>query len=289
MEKTGETSRILEILDLSLCILSYPMEYPCVTLRTSEETSFLWDDGFEGVTNAELEALHRKSRDTLLSIEAEIERRRLPASGQPLKINKQCDDLRNGFNRIGVQERLDDKAAKHAKAAVEILTTEQSIRPFKIYKAFLRDVLRHCGPEQVLLCAACLGKPKIASLKSEDRVTLLDHLKAKKSTYSSPILGRLAIEYHVPQLSATAGLDDQQSLENCSTGLEDGSHIESRCVGLQLRRQEQPASRHGPSVPSDMLKATTIHKRQMGRPCTLPENEQDEAPGANGELYARAQ
>jgi len=177
------------------------MEYPCITLHTKERPNFLWSDGFEGVTDVELETLLRISRDTLILLEAEFEKRPISkTSSQPSGIDRYGDSLSKGANKIKILERLDDKAAEYVKAAVKILTTPQTVRSFRIYKAFLNDVLRHCGPELVLLCAACLGKPKIASLKEKDRISLLDFVKRKKLLYVSPILGRLATEYGIHSL-----------------------------------------------------------------------------------------
>lgn len=182
------------------------METPCVTLRTKERTNLLSGDEFEGVTDVELEILLQKSRDTVVSLEAELERRQLlTASNHSKEITGYCDSLRKGFDKIRVLERLDVKAAEHVKTAVEILKTPQTSRSFKVYETFLQDVLRHCGPELVLLCAACLGKPKVSSLKKEDRVALLDHLKTKKLSYVSPILGRLATEYGIHSLHSEQG------------------------------------------------------------------------------------
>lgn len=182
------------------------MEYPCITLHTNERVSFLCGEGFEGVTDAELATLLQKSRDTLLSLQAESEKRQLPkVSSQPSEIDGYSDSLCKGVKKIKVLERLEDKAAEHVKAAVEILTTPQTTRSFKVYKAFLHDVLHHCGPELVLLCAACLGKPKVASMKVEDRIVLLDHVKKEKSSYVSPILRRLATEYNIRSLHDEQG------------------------------------------------------------------------------------
>lgn len=211
------------------------MEYPLVSMHTNDQTNFLWGDGFEGVTDVELETLHRKSRDTLLSLEAEFEKRRLPASSQPREIDGQCDSLRKGFNTIEVLERLDDK------------------------------VLRHCGPELLLLCAACLGKAKVVSLKIEDRVKLLDHLKAKKLSYSSPILRRLATEYNIVQSSVTAELGGQWFRESSSTGPEKRSHIEDGCAKVQLPHHETSTdSQQGPPVSDVILNDTTSRKGHIG-------------------------
>ncbi|MCJ1377780.1 hypothetical protein MMC17_000876 [Xylographa soralifera] len=177
------------------------MEYPSITLHATGRPSFVWSDGFEGVTDVELKTLLQLSRDTLNSIEAEFENRLISKSSrQASQIDVYGDRLREGANNIGVQERLDEKAAEHVKTAVEVLTTPQTVRAFMVYKAFLGDVLCHCGPDLVLLCAACLGKTKVAALKKEDRISLLDLVKRKKSSYISPTLGRLATEYGLRSL-----------------------------------------------------------------------------------------
>ena len=175
------------------------MERPFVALHVNEKANFLWSDGFEGVRNAELEALLQETRDTLISLEAEFDRRQLskPAD-QPTEIDPYCESLLKAANRIRVLERLDGKAADHVSTAVEILANQQTTRSCKVYQEFLRDVLRHCGPELVLLCAACLGKPKVSSLKTEHRVKLLEHMKMKKSTYIFPVMVRLVTEYNIP-------------------------------------------------------------------------------------------
>ncbi|MCJ1391567.1 hypothetical protein MMC18_004431 [Xylographa bjoerkii] len=190
------TLSILEILSplIRRVVCDFFMGDPFTTLHAKERPSFVWSDGFEGATDVELKIL-------LQSIEAEFESRMiLKNSRQACKIDVYGDRLREGANKIGIQERLDEKHAEHVNAAVSILTTSQIVRAFMVYKAFLDDVLYHCGPELVLLCAACLGKAKVAALKKEDRISLLDLVKRKKSTYISPVLGRLATEYGIRTL-----------------------------------------------------------------------------------------
>ncbi len=86
------------------------LEYPCITLHTKERPNFLWSDGFEGVTNLELETLLQKSRDTLISLEAEFEKRPISkTSSQPSGIDGYGDSLRKGANKIEVLERLTTK------------------------------------------------------------------------------------------------------------------------------------------------------------------------------------
>ncbi|MCJ1405931.1 hypothetical protein MMC11_009165 [Xylographa trunciseda] len=177
------------------------MEDPSITLHAKERPSFVWSDGFDGVTDVELKVLLQLSRDTLNSIEAEFESRLISKSSrQAGQIDAYSDRLREGANKIEIQERLDEKAAEHVKAAVKVLTTPQTVRAFMVYRTFLNDVLCQCGPELVLLCAACLGKAKVAALKEGDRISLLDLVKRKKSSYTSPILGRLATEYGIRSL-----------------------------------------------------------------------------------------
>ncbi len=187
------------------------METPYITLHTKERANLLSGDGFEGVTDAELETLLQKSRNIVFSLEAEFEKRQLlTASTYSKEIDGYCDGLRKGFDKIKVLERLDDKAAEHVKTAVKILTTPQTIRSFKVYETFLHDILCHCGPELVLLCAACLGKPKISSLKTEHRIALLEHVKTKRLLYISPSLGRLTTKYGVYSLHSEQARSEAQ-------------------------------------------------------------------------------
>lgn len=121
-----------------------------------------------------METLLQKSRNTVVSLEAELERRQLlTASTHSKEINRYRDALQKGFDKIKVLECLDKKAAEHVKTAVKILTTPQTNRSFKYHETFLHNILRYCGPDLISLCAACLGKPKIGNLKKEAGYTLL--------------------------------------------------------------------------------------------------------------------
>lgn len=177
------------------------MKTSCITLHIKKRVNLLSDDEFEDVTNAKLKTLLQKSRNTVISLEAEFERRQLLTASTHFKeIDEYCDALQKNFDKIKILKRLDDKAAEHVKTAVKILTTSQTIRFFKIYETFLHDVRCHCDSELVLLCAACLDKPKVSSLKMKNRIALLEHMKTKRLSYVSPILERLATEYDIYSL-----------------------------------------------------------------------------------------
>ncbi len=95
------------------------------------------------------QTLLQKSHNTVVSLEAEIERRQLPtASNHSKEIDEYCDDLRKSFDKIKVLKRLDDKAAEHVKTAMKILTTPQTSRSFKVYETFLHDVLQFNEAQQ---------------------------------------------------------------------------------------------------------------------------------------------
>ena len=202
-----ESADIFKFLDLfyhfSKFIANLPcflIEYSCITLHTTERPSF-WADDFEGVTNAELVVLLQKSCDTLTSVETEFEKQQLSkASNQFSGIDGYSNSLHKNVNKINVLECLNNKAAEHIKAAVEILKTPQTVCFFKVYKEFLHDVLHHCGLKLMLLCAACLSKLKIVSLKIEGRISLLNHVKMKKLSYISSILRWFVTEYDIHSL-----------------------------------------------------------------------------------------
>ena len=207
------------------------MEYPYITLHTKRRSNLLFGDDLEDVTDLELETLVQKSRNTLISLEAEFEKRQLSKlSKHPGAIDGYVDILRKGVNKIDVLERLDGKALEQVEAAAQILTTPQTVRSLKVYRTFLHDVLRHCGPEVVVLCTACLGKPKVASLKEEDRISLLDHVKRNKLSYVSPILTRLAAEYGIHSVGRAQKRRHAESTSFSSRGTTDEQPKEGDCT-----------------------------------------------------------
>lgn len=174
------------------------MEPPYITLHTKDRDGFLDCDGYEGVTDSELEILLQLCREVALSLQAEIEKRQNISPDPPLGIRESCEKLHTGAKNVRILGRLDVRDDKLVKSAVEIMTTTQTIRASKVYQVFLQDILRHCGRALTLLCAASLGKQRVISLNGQDRTALVHYVKSSKAVLSSPALDLLAREYEIP-------------------------------------------------------------------------------------------
>ncbi|OCK74894.1 hypothetical protein K432DRAFT_386533 [Lepidopterella palustris CBS 459.81] len=175
------------------------MELPCVMLRTKERDHFSYQDSYGEVTNSELEAFLEQARKTVLSLEAELEKRQIVALGLSNGVSDCSEKLRKNAGNLKILGRLDDRATRLAVDAVTILKTEQTNRASKIYQTFLGDILRHCGRGLVLLCATSLGKQRVNSLNNQDRVGLVNYLTINKTALESPILDSLAEKYQISE------------------------------------------------------------------------------------------
>ena len=142
------------------------MASPGIAFYTKDREKFHWTEGYGSVTDIELEVLVQQGRTAVLSLEAELEKRQLQKSthqpGEVDACDKKLHDCARAFEILG---RLDDRASKHVDIAVNVMKSSQSVRAFKLHQQFLYDVLWHCGPGLVLLCAASLGKQRVANLR----------------------------------------------------------------------------------------------------------------------------
>ena len=183
------------------------MEEPCISLHTKTKCSFRHTDGYKGVSITDLEALLRQGREAIASLEGELMKRQHGrASDQPGELGKCCERLHNTAREINVMERVDGRAAKQVDDAVETLSTVQMSSPSKTYQAFLYDILRHCSPSLVLLCAASFGKKRIVDLGLKDRVSLLAYVRDTQLSLSSSVLETLANDYRIPLLDSACAL-----------------------------------------------------------------------------------
>ena len=154
---------------------------------------------YEELSYPELETLVQKTRDATLKLEAELEKRQSATLVNPLKpIKEYVNKLRISLESIKTIRRLDSREAKSIEIALSELMTEQTIRGAKIYQDFLKDIIRHCGPGLALLCAASLGKWKIAHMNAQTRTDLVHYLTSMKASFYSSDLDTLATEYKFP-------------------------------------------------------------------------------------------
>jgi hypothetical protein len=175
------------------------MEAPSILMQTKDKGHFTSHGGYDGVTTSELQTLLELSRVTVRSIEAELENRQFAAQLKPKPaVTERIDKLNKTLTNLNVLGRLDQREARLVTTAVNILNIPQTTRDFKVYQAFLWDIIHHCGRGHALLCAASLGKQRVASLNAQDRIQLVHYFKINKSAFESSVLDSLATEYQVP-------------------------------------------------------------------------------------------
>ena len=123
-----------------------------------------------------------------------------PSRYRPLKTDEAWDRLVKASENIQLLERLSDTGVRSSSEAVDTLKMVQPSGRPKGYKEFLHDVLRHSGPQVVLLCAVALGQVKVADMKYGDRVNLISKIKANKDNadINHPTVRSLAIRHQIP-------------------------------------------------------------------------------------------
>lgn len=94
--------------------------------------------------------------------------------------------------------RVPRTAVDLAKSNIAILRGRPQTRRDLRYQEFLTDLLRICGKDIVVLCAAAFGKGSIERLSQRLRIELLDYIAANKSTFRSASLDGVAERYGVP-------------------------------------------------------------------------------------------
>ncbi len=180
------------------------MESPYVTFRTQDRGDFSWNDGYERSTDVEVETLLRQTRNALSSLEAEYEKRRLGKQcANPSAINDCCGKLLKDVEKLKVLERLDGRGSRLVHCAVQTLTNPQTTRDSKIYQCFLTDILRHAGPELVVLCSSSLGKQRVANLITQDRIALIRYIRENKVLLQCPALEFLVEGHRIPSVNGS--------------------------------------------------------------------------------------
>ncbi|KAL5375716.1 hypothetical protein PMIN02_011972 [Paraphaeosphaeria minitans] len=103
------------------------------------------------------------------------------------------------MENIKILGRLDAKGTKLAASAAAVLNTKTNNREGRISQTFLRDIHRQCGPEQVVLCAAGLGKQRVVCLNNKERTWLVQYVKSCAVIFASPFLHAVAQECQIPE------------------------------------------------------------------------------------------
>ncbi|EEH39487.1 hypothetical protein PAAG_08756 [Paracoccidioides lutzii Pb01] len=119
-------------------------------------------------------------------------------------IREPRERLQEHAKKLRTLQRLEPRAANLLSAAVRIMTTEQTVRAFKIYRSFLHDVLRTCGQfgqGLVVLCAVGLGKHRVVALSEEKRMMLVHWVANNTNSLYFPALSSMATQFSVPNFN----------------------------------------------------------------------------------------
>jgi hypothetical protein len=180
------------------------MKPPCVFLCTEKKDCFAYQNGYEDVTTSELKILLELGRETIHSLEAELETRQVLVKLEESTAVAECTEkLRKSIENLKILGRLDKKATKLVTTAASILRSRPTNREGKLYQTFLRDIYRQCGREQVVLCAAGLGKQRVVCLNTQDRTRLVHYVKTNTAALTSPVLNALVDNCQIPNTNGT--------------------------------------------------------------------------------------
>ncbi|EEA18479.1 conserved hypothetical protein [Talaromyces marneffei ATCC 18224] len=185
------------------------MNVPHVLLYTDDHIGFSWKDDLSRLTRTQLESLLIECRHAVTALEAETDRRQLNRTPAISTVDFCWRKLQKKAEQFQIRQRLDDNAKKQIKIAIDTLHTSDNAS--RKYREFLQDILhditlRPCGPEFVILCATSLGKHRIAHLKEDDRVSLLDCIKTRKQMVKTAFLSKIAKDYRITTAETTSNV-----------------------------------------------------------------------------------
>lgn len=107
--------------------------------------------------------------------------------------------IRYTLSTVKTLQRLEDNNIALVENAVKAMRHEPVNRESKLYWTFLVHILRLGRRELVVLYASSLGKQRIVSLNKQERLQIIQCLKANKTLFDCPILEDLAVLYQVPR------------------------------------------------------------------------------------------
>lgn len=193
------------------------MDPPRLLMETDNKSTFCYQDGYQEVTAEDLQVLLRIARETVLSLEEELARRKLLAwDALPSAVKPCVEKLQTSMNKIRVVQRLDAPDTLLV-AAANTLRSDSTNRRERIYRQFLIDLREQCGGGLVVLCSSSLGKRRVVELKNPDRLSLLGYLKSNLNSFKDPTLDALAVTYAIVGASSYQVESSKNSLSTANS------------------------------------------------------------------------
>ncbi|KAI9749789.1 MAG: hypothetical protein M4579_006739 [Chaenotheca gracillima] len=223
------------------------MDSPCITLHTEAKSGFCYSDGYDGVSDSDVEVLFRLCREAAASLEGELMKRRLKRiPDQPGDLGKCCQSLHDTSRKVIIRGRLDGRALKQVNDAVEILKTSQATLPAKVYREFLQDVIRQCSPDLALLCAASFGRKRLLDLGANGRVDLLAYVKNARHSLDSPALETLTSGYQMPASNSPQLADIRAQSRSADATVDTSDTVEQPSSTEGVRQYQGDGHTTGP-------------------------------------------
>ena len=176
------------------------MDSTSILFRTTRGDILPTHANYKELDNLELEALLHSIRDASASLEAELQRRQGSTTAVLPDLFKDYGNKLDATVRvIRHLNRLESRQARLVESAASFLKAEPTTHSARVYREFLIDVTRLCGRGLALLCAASLGKNKVATLTTQMRASFVGYVQSRKEFLDTPILGTLAEQYELPK------------------------------------------------------------------------------------------
>jgi hypothetical protein len=163
----------------------------------TESGRFPYIDGYDGISDVDLQILLTQCQSLLVSLVSECNKRNLKAG----KITEWETTLREASERLHVRGRLDDQDFQNIEFVRELNKKEILTTQNKTYRSFVLDVIRYCNPGFALVCIISFGQRSLVKLKERGRTDLLKLIKDIEGSFLSSLLDQLAIENQIRELA----------------------------------------------------------------------------------------
>lgn len=209
------------------------MDSTRIVLETKQKGQFLSEDGYEGVTIAELSALSECARQTLRSLEAELRKHAVVWKGDFVQ------RLHKGMETVVTLQHLAPRADRLVPKIIEALQAEAANfnRQSRIYRTFLCDIGRQLGRGFVLLCATCLGRQRIITMSNQQRCDVLKYLKLHTNEFDYTLLDSIAVERDIPEHPGKTYIP---LIEYTQLTISSERILQSECENAEVRGQQTP-------------------------------------------------
>ena len=168
------------------------------------------DKTFQALSAPDLENLLSQCQQAAGRIRAELEARIRWATLSE-EISQQLQELlEDTAVEVSTRHILEGKKSGRVEEAIRLLHSEQSDYRMRRYSKSLELILRHCGSQMFVLCAASWSQKNIAENNEQVRSNLINFIRSEKGFLSSTQLQQICLRLNIPtSLTSEAGSLDR--------------------------------------------------------------------------------